>query len=212
VPDQIDVSYLNKFHDLIMGEIRRGAKFLLICGGGRTARNYQKAARQVVGVTRDDLDWLGVHSTRLNAHLLRTVFRKSAHPEIITHPADYLRITEPIVVAAGWRPGWSTDYVAVRLADNYESKKIINLSNIDYVYDSDPKVNNKAKKYESMNWQEFRKLVGSKWDPGANVPFDPVAAKWAEKIEAEVSVLNGKNLTNVKKCIRGEKFKGTTIK
>jgi len=212
VPDQIDVSYLNKFHDLIMGEIRRGAKFLLICGGGRTARNYQKAARQVVGVTRDDLDWLGVHSTRLNAHLLRTVFRKSAHPEIITHPADYLRITEPIVVAAGWRPGWSTDYVAVRLADNYESKKIINLSNIDYVYDSDPKVNNKAKKYESMNWQEFRKLVGSKWDPGANVPFDPVAAKWAEKIEAEVSVLNGKNLANVKKCIRGEKFKGTIIK
>ena len=212
VPDQIDVGYLNKFHNLIMGEIRRGAKFLLICGGGRTARNYQKAARQVVGVTRDDLDWLGVHSTRLNAHLLRTVFRKSAHPEIITHPADHLRITEPIVVAAGWRPGWSTDYVAVRLADNYESKKIINLSNIDYVYDSDPKVNDKAKKYESMNWQEFRKLVGSIWDPGANVPFDPVAAKWAEKIEAEVSVLNGINLANVRKCIRGEKFKGTTIK
>ncbi|HEY4495440.1 MAG TPA: UMP kinase, partial [Candidatus Paceibacterota bacterium] len=102
--------------------------------------------------------------------------------------------------------------VAVRLADNYESKKIINLSNIDYVYDSDPKVNDKAKKYESMNWQEFRKLVGSKWDPGANVPFDPVAAKWAEKIEAEVSVLNGINLANVRKCIRGEKFKGTTIK
>ena len=63
-----------------------------------------------------------------------------------------------------------------------------------------------------MNWQEFRKLVGSKWDPGANVPFDPVAAKWAEKIEAEVSVLNGINLANVKKCIRGEKFRGTIIR
>lgn len=212
VPDQIDVGYLNKFYNLIMGEIRHGAKFLLICGGGRTARNYQKAARQVVGVTRDDLDWLGVHSTRLNAHLLRTVFRKSAHPEIITHPADHLRITEPIVVAAGWRPGWSTDYVAVRLADNYESKKIINLSNIDYVYDSDPKKNINAKKYTAMNWKEFRKLVGNRWDPGANVPFDPVAAKWAEKIEAEVSVLNGKDLANVRKCIRGEKFRGTIIK
>ena len=170
VPDQIDVGYLNKFYNLITGEIRHGAKFLLICGGGRTARNYQKAARQVVGVTRDDLDWLGVHSTRLNAHLLRTVFRKSAHPEIITHPADHLRITEPIVVAAGWRPGWSTDYVAVRLADNYESKKIINLSNIDYVYDSDPK-KYQCEKYTRDELERIsqigRKQVGS----GANVPL-----------------------------------------
>ncbi|HLD00055.1 MAG TPA: UMP kinase, partial [Patescibacteria group bacterium] len=112
----------------------------------------------------------------------------------------------------GWRPGWSTDYVAVRLADNYGIKRIVNLSNIDYVYDSDPRKNSRAKRFTEINWKAFRKLVGSKWDPGANVPFDPVAAKWGEKMGAEIAILNGKNIANVRKCIREELFKGTTIR
>ncbi len=211
VPDEIDISYLQSFHDLIIEEIRKGFRFLLICGGGKTARRYQKAAGSVLRVTGDDLDWLGIHSTRLNAHLLRTIFRRVAHKEIITHPTEHRIIREPLAVAAGWRPGWSTDYVAMRLADNYGIKRIINLSNIDYVYDSDPRKHIHAKKILQMNWKEFRKLVGSRWDPGANVPFDPVAAKWGQKMGAEVAILNGRNLANVRKSIQGKKFQGTII-
>jgi uridylate kinase len=90
-------------------------------------------------------------------------------------------------------------------------KKIINLSNIDYVYDKDPKKFPGAKKVEKFSWAEFRKLVGDKWNPGLNAPFDPIASKIAQESGMEVAIMNGRNLKNLKNYLEGKKFKGTTI-
>ena len=89
-------------------------------------------------------------------------------------------------MASGWKPGRSTDFDAVLLAKGCGAKTVVNLSNIDYVYDRDPRVNPGAKKFEKINWNDFRKIVGSKWSPGANVPFDPLAAKEAQKLGLSV--------------------------
>jgi uridylate kinase len=51
-----------------------------------------------------------------------------------------------------------------------------------------------------------------KWDPGLNTPFDPVAAKEAEKIGLEVVVMNGKKLKNFENYLDGKEFIGTKIK
>lgn len=208
----IDYAFLKKMRSLIIGETKKGNKFYLIAGGGITARNYIEAAKKVIKLTPDDLDWLGIHSTRLNAHLLRTVFREIAHPEIITNPAKQLKAKEPVVVAGGWRPGRSTDYMATLLAEQYKIKNIINLSNIDYVYDKDPGKFKDAKKLERMDWKSFRKLVGNKWDPGLNAPFDPIASKKSDELGLEVVIMNGKDIKNIKAYIDGKNFKGTVIK
>src|ERR1043166_9478435 len=81
VPDGIDTVFLAKFKDCIERHIAEGFRFLVIVGGGQTARRYQKAAHDVAELTDEDADWLGVHATRLNAHLLRTVFKHVAHPK-----------------------------------------------------------------------------------------------------------------------------------
>ena len=207
----VDWQFLKKFRQLILQLIKQGDKFYLIAGGGRTSRNYVAAASKVVKITSEDLDWLGIHATRLNAHLLRTIFRKQAHPQIIKSPTFHIFSKESVVVASGWKPGWSTDYVATILAQEYDIKTIINLSNVDYVYDKDPRKFSDAKKLEKITWQDFRKIVGDKWDPGLNAPFDPIASQKSEKLGLEVVIMNGKNIDNLKDYFDNKKFKGTII-
>lgn len=211
VPDEIDVKFLAAFRRLIQDQIKRGRKFVLITGGGRTSRRYSEAAKALGELNPNDLDWLGIHSTRLNGHLLRTIFRKYAHPRIITDPTAAEAAAEPIIIAAGYRPGWSTDYVAVLLARHYKASVVLNLSNIDYVYDKNPKTHPNAKPLKQISWKDFRKLVGNKWDPGLNTPFDPVASKIAEKLKLKVAVLNGRKLKNLQNFLSGKPFKGTII-
>jgi len=207
----IDYDFLFKFHDFILERIKEGNKFFIITGGGRTARDYIKAASKVVKVDDEDSDWLGIHSTRLNGHLIRTIFRNLAYPKIIKNPKLKILANKSIIVAGGWRPGRSTDFMATLLAEKYKIKTIINLSNIDYVYDSDPKIKENAKKFEKISWENFRKIVGDKWDPGLSAPFDPVASKKCEKLGLEVVILNGNNFDNLGKYFKGRKFKGTII-
>lgn len=207
----IDTAFLKKFKDLITAEVRADKRFFIITGGGTTCRHYIKAANKITKVTRDDSDWLGIHTTRLNAHLVRTILRDIAEPEIITNPTKPLTMNKPVMIAGGWRPGWSTDYVAVMLAEKYKVKTIINLSNIDYVFDKDPSKFADAEKIENINWNDFIKIVGTKWDPGLNAPFDPVASQKAKATKLKVIIVNGKKITNLKNCLEDKKFIGTTI-
>ncbi len=211
VPNDIDTVFLTQFKTLILDYVSRGFRFVLIAGGGKTARKYQNAANEITPLTKDDMDWLGIHSTRLNAHLLRSVFVHEAHPRIVTSPHDDIDWKESVLIGAGWRPGCSTDYDAVLIAKNLSISKLINLSNIDYVYTDDPRKNPEAKKIEKIEWKEFRKLIPSEWDPGLSSPFDPVAAKECEKIGMEVAILNGNNLENIRAYIDGQSFLGTVI-
>lgn len=207
----IDVKFIKAFSALIRREVKRGRRFVIICGGGTTARQYQGAAERITKLTRDDLDWLGIHATRLNAHLLRTVLRDVAHPRIITDPHEDMPSRQPVVIGAGWRPGCSTDFDAVLLAQRFAAERLINLSNIAYVYDRDPREHTDAKKFTEMGWKEFRRRFGSTWHPGLNSPFDPVASKEAERIKLEVIVAEGRDLVNLENILGGKKFKGTTI-
>src|SRR3989344_8973609 len=97
-PAGIDYKFLKKFRELILDQVKKGKKFFLIIGGGVTARNYIAAADKVLKITDEDRDWLGIHSTRLNAHLLRTVFRDVAHPEIIKNPTIKIITDKKIMV------------------------------------------------------------------------------------------------------------------
>ncbi len=208
VPEKIDAVFLSAFKKFIFS---RPERFVIITGGGKTARNYQEAIREMGDLNAEDADWIGIHTTRLNAHLIRTIFRNYAHPHIEFDPTKKITFKEKILVAAGWKPGCSTDHDAVLLAKQLKIRKIINLSNIDYVYDKDPRKYPDAKRFDAISWKDFRKIVGDKWDPGLNTPFDPVASREAEKLKLEVAIMNGRNLENIANYLEGKKFRGTII-
>lgn len=215
VPEAIDIAFVKAFKKLILEEIKLGRRFILVTGGGKIARRYIEAAGEVSRITDDDKDWLGIHATRMNAHFIRTVFRAHAHPKINTNPhdlEDFYGAKEAILVAGGWRPGHSTDFNAVVLGKYLGAKRIINLSNIDAVYDRDPKQFPDAQPIRNIDWQGFRAIVGDVWDPGMNTPFDPIAAKLAQEEAMEVAILNGRNLENLKRYLSGDTFVGTVIK
>lgn len=215
VPDEIDWKFVKNFKKIIEKYIKKKYKFIIITGGGKTARKYIEAAGKIDSITNEDKDWIGIHATRMNAHFLRTIFRKHSFPIINKNPNEieiFYSFQEPILIAAGWRPGFSTDYDAVLLAKHFEVKKMVNFSNIDYAFDKDPNKFSDANKIEKISWKDFRKIVGDKWDPGMNVPFDPVASKLADEENIEVAIMNGKNMKNLENYLADKKFKGTIIK
>ncbi|MCX6794044.1 MAG: UMP kinase, partial [Candidatus Gottesmanbacteria bacterium] len=183
-------------------------RFFIVVGGGATTRQYQAAASKVRGerVSNADLDWLGIHATRLNAQLVRTIFVDIADPRVIKHYEIILKIDKPIAIAAGWKPGWSTDYDAVTLCQDYGMRTVINMTNIDQLYTKDPNKFKDAKPLNRATWKEYRKMAGDRWIPGSNHPFDPIASKLADELGVTVKLVNGRDFKNIALALDGKKF------
>ena len=189
ITDKIQVAFLKKFKEFILKFLKRGTRFIVVSGGGKICRDYQAAANQISKLTDEDKDWIGIHATRLNAHLLRTIFKKEAYPVVLDSPNKPIDGEKyKLFIASGWRPGWSTDYDAVLLAQRFKADKVINASNIEYIYDKDPHKFKDARAIKEISWPDYFKIIGTKWTPGMNVPFDPIAAKAAQKSKIDVII------------------------
>jgi len=215
--DGIDVPFLKVLRRLLISEMKQGKHFIIVPGGGKTCRVYQNAGRQIVRMSNEDLDWIGIHSTRLNAQLLRTIFVREAHPVVIDHDPfakeveELLGTKKKLFIASGWKPGWSTDYISVRLAQKFHAREVIIAGDTPYVYDKDPRKHKDAKPFSEMAWKEYRRLVPKKWTPGFSSPVDPIGAKLAQAIHLPAKIVGGADLKNLKRAIEGKEFTGTLI-
>jgi len=211
----IDVKFLSHFEKYIRKKVAQGRRFFIVAGGGSTCRKYQRAVAAISGkkITDKDLDWLGVYATRLNGHLLQIIFQDIAYKYLIKHydMVDKKAAEAKVVIGVGWRPGWSTDYDAVLLAQDYNVDRVVNLTTVKMVYNKDPNKFKDAKPTKKIGWEEMAKIVGSEWEPGFNAPFDPVAAQLAQKIGLKVIVCDGRDLKNLDNVIEGREFVGTVI-
>lgn len=210
-PDQIDISFLKRFNLFVRKFPRHKHKFVVVVGGGRPARIFQDAAHKIARITDEDKDWIGIHATRLNAHLLRTIFRDLADPIIFDIRRKINKLAYPVTIGSGWRPGWSTDYVSAQIAADFKIKEFVNAGKPSHVYEKDPKKFPEAKKIENLTWKEYRKLVPAKWIPGFSSPVDPIAAKLCEREKMKAIIINGKNLRNFDNLLHGRNFQGTII-
>jgi uridylate kinase len=219
-PGAIDICFLSQFtrliEELLAGDAQQ--KFIFVVGGGAPARAYQNAFREISGGAQmktphidDEADWLGIMATRLNAQLVKAIFSPHCSDSVVIDPTADFPFTGRILVAAGWKPGFSSDNDAVLLAGRFNAKTVINLSNIERVFTADPNIDPSAKPLDAISWKEFRRLAGDTWTPGKNVPFDPIASANAEKQGIKVICAAGRDIDNFKKIIRGEAFIGTTI-
>ncbi|MGM5484796.1 MAG: UMP kinase [Nanobdellota archaeon] len=199
-PDGFDLDYVKRFRDMILGLERQA---IIVVGGGSLAREYIKLADN-----DEDADWLGIMATRLNAEAVRAVFGEKAYKKVIYDPTEKVD-TNKIIIAAGYKPGWSTDMVSALFAETYGSKDILNITNTDYVYDKDPRRFKDAEKIEMLSWDRMEELFGE-FRPGLNSPFDPVASKKAREKGMRV-VITSKDIDNIKAYFKGKEYKGTTI-
>lgn len=213
-PDNPDPEFLTSFVSLVRTWLAEdnSRKLILVIGGGGPARSYQKAYRAVAkDVSDDQADWIGIMATRLNAQLLKAIFADICPADVVYDPTKVDVFTGRIIVAAGWKPGFSTDNDAVLLAERFNASTVINLSNIAKVYTDDPRTNPEAKPIDTISWEDFRNIVGDEWVPGKNVPFDPVASLHAQKAGLTVICAAGRDIENLRAILDGKPFTGTTI-
>ncbi|QEN05376.1 UMP kinase [Thiospirochaeta perfilievii] len=213
-PDQVDTEFIKEFKTFLVNWLDEdeSRKAILIIGGGGAARKYQTAYRDIDNnPTDEEQDWIGIAATRLNGQLLKGVFKDYCFDDVIINPETEGSFKGRVMVAAGWKPGFSTDYDSVVLAKRFGAKTVLSLSNIAKIYTDDPKTNPNAEPVDNMTWDEYKKLCGNEWTPGKNIPFDPVATKLAAELGLTVKAAAGKDLYNLKKIFDGKDFFGTTI-
>nr|QQK87127.1 uridylate kinase [Treponema denticola] len=217
-PDKPDFDFLDKFSKTIRNWLLQDSsrKIIMVIGGGAPARDYQNAYRKVCDLRKapaknDEADWIGIMATRLNAQLVEAVFEDLCPNPVVYDPTTVDMFGGQILVAAGWKPGFSTDNDAVVLAERFSGNLVVNLSNIAKVYTDDPKKNPEARPIDSISWEDFIKIVGTEWVPGKNTPFDPIASQRAQKAGIKVICAAGKDIENLENILNGKDFKGTVI-
>jgi len=218
-PDGIDIEFLKKFKQFLMPLLKSGMRFVLVVGGGKLCRHFQAAAYKIARVSNDDKDWIGIHATRLNGHLLRTIFRDVADPVMIDKRGRIKRPKYPVTIAAGWRPGWSTDYVAMQLAADFGASEAIIAGKPSHVFESDPEKARKKsargqsapKSFDVLTWPAYRKLIPQAWTPGMGAPVDPIAAALGAHEGIKAIIIDGRNLANFAALLKGGEFTGTIV-
>ncbi len=205
----LDLEFLRAIQTLLRTQVAAGNRFIVVVGGGNVSRQYQRALASLGGVDVD-LDWIGIHACRFNAQLVRLLLQDISHPEVLLRAKEYARVTAPMVFAGGFTPGWSSDYVSIELAEVAGIKNVINMTNTSYVYDKDPALYPDAKAFEDLTWDAFKNLIPKEWSPGLHTPFDPHAAREAQKNAIEVAVV-GKNVKNLQDVLEGKPFIGTKL-
>lgn len=219
VPEKPDTTFLSEFVSMCISWLKsdKNNRLILVAGGGAPARVYQNAYNEVaektgLGAQANSADWIGIMATRINAQLLKACFGDYCKNDVVYNPtAENLAFDGQVLVASGWKPGFSTDTDAVYLGEKFDGKTIVNLSNIEKVYTDDPRKNPDAKPLDTISWADFRKMVGDEWTPGKNCPFDPIASKKAQELGMTVICAGGKNIANIKAILEDKEYIGTTI-
>lgn len=213
VPSSIDTDFLQTFKEAINAYLssHTDERLIFVVGGGAAARNYQNAVKALnPNVSNDELDRVGIRATHINGEYVRLALGATS-PLVVEPKKRKIPFEGKILVAGGWKPGFSTDTDAIYLALKFGANTVINLSNTDMVYTADPRKDKNAKPIEKTSWSEFLKLVGTTWEPGRNVPFDPIASKLAKKHSIQVVCANGRNIENTINILEERDFIGTVI-
>jgi uridylate kinase len=210
----VDAAFLRSFAAMVERYLRgdEGRKLIIVCGGGSLARDYQAALREAAAAaSSEDLDWVGIAATRVNGELVRRILRTWCVDDLVTDPTAVSVFAGRVMVAAGWKPGFSTDNDAVVLAQRFSASRVINLSNIAKVHSADPRVDPQARPLDMLSWKEMLAIVGGEWTPGKNTPFDATAARAAASSRISVVFAEGRDLQNLERILTGGTYIGTTI-
>jgi len=206
-PKNVDVRFVSRFRAFIR-LLSRTRRIAITCGGGAPARSMIASARSL-GVTKEeDLHWIGIRQTAMNAELLRAALYIS--DPVATSYTTTTRFSQRIIIAAGRKPGATTDYCAVILARALGSKTVYNVTDVDGVYTSDPRKNRRAKRFTSLTWGEYLKLFSPQSKPGLHAPFDPVASKAAARYHIRVFIIPS-SIGNFRRLLAGKAFRGTLL-
>ncbi len=209
-PGNPDITFIKSLSSMLK-ELRPDMLGLVV-GGGRPARTYVDAMREM-GSDNYSMDLAGIMATRMNAMMLISAMGidQKTIPETIGEAHDIL-LSNKIVVMGGTVPGHTTDTVATLLAESCGAETVYNMTSVDGVYDSDPKISKSAKMFDKLDYREaFEISLKSYTGAASNQFMDSVSLLIAMRSKIKICIFSGTDLQNARSAFNGKKFKGTVI-
>lgn len=191
-----------------------GAEIGIVVGGGNFLRG-----RSNESMDRARADHMGMLATVINALALCDALEQLDVPVRATTAIEMRQIAEPYIRSRAIRhlekgrvvifgcgtgnPFFSTDTAAALRAAEIDADIIFKATNVDGVYDSDPKQNPDAKKYDTLEYIDVL-------NQGLHV-MDSTAASLCMDNSIPILVFNLTDPDNIVRAIQGETI-GTIVK
>ena len=207
---KIDTGRISKFCDIIL-ENNSFDTVVIICGGGLIARDFIDAVR-LFSENEAWCDLMGIELSRLNSRLLLAYFKKAAYP-LVPKSIEELstaQLTNKIIVMGGLQPGQSTTSVAIEVAEYLNAENILVLTDVDGIYDKDPKKHKNAKLLEKITYRELQELIlnnfgDSQASAGEYRIFDLVSLQLLKRSKLTLKLLSGRHLERFEEFWSGKK-------
>ncbi|HXX72747.1 MAG TPA: UMP kinase [Candidatus Acidoferrales bacterium] len=210
-PSRPEKPLLKEYVKLLTGLVGEH-HLVIVTGGGEVARAYIGAAREM-GVSESLCDQLGILTSRLNARLLTDGLGEYAFPEIPVTIGElkHYFASGKIVAMGGLTPGHSTNAVAAIAAETIGAELLVNATDVDGVYSSDPEKDKSARRLEEVNVAELTTILSkNEMKAGAYELMDPLALRIIERSRLTTIILDGRKTENVRRALRNEKV-GTKV-
>lgn len=214
IPDNINVKLLRDFKEVLLKNSKK-YRFVVVCGGGKTARNY------ISGLSKEKINnkkffqgLLGISSTRLNARFMNYFFGKDANqgvPHDMNDVKNLLKIHDIVFCGAlRYAKNETSDGTSARLA-NYFNGDFINLTNVKGIHDKDPSKFKNAKFIMEINHENFLKMAEKiKYKPGQHFVLDQSAARVIKKYNITTYIL-GSDMKNLDNLLNNRHYVGSVI-
>ena len=199
-----------------IAEVRKmGIEVAVVVGGGNIWRGLAASHR---GMNRATADYMGMLATVINGMALMSALEDLGHPTRVQTAIQMNNVAEPFIVRKAIRhlengrvvifvagtgnPFFSTDTTAALRANEIGAEVILKATKVDGIYDSDPKKNPAAVRFDTLTYSEAisRRLE----------VMDSTAFSLCMDNAMPIIVFDMSDPENILRAVRGEKI-GTLV-
>lgn len=175
----------------VLLDIQTKVQPVVVSGGGIIARHYVSLARSL-GSDESSLDEMGIEISRLNAMLLSAALGDYVYPVIPSNLEEISIACQSgkIIISGGLHPGQSTNATAALICEKIKADRFLNATDVDGIYDSDPKKNAEAKMFKEITIKKCLDLLNNESTQAGNYELmDIVAMKVIERSKIPTYVI-----------------------
>ncbi|MER3472791.1 MAG: UMP kinase [Armatimonadota bacterium] len=163
----LDYAVISSLAQQIVDAYQLGVEIAVVIGGGNIIRG-QYAAQ--AGIDRATADYMGMLATVINALALQDAIEQLGVPTRVQTAIQMFQVAEPfirrrairhlekgrvVILAAGTgNPYFTTDTAAALRALEIRAQAFLKATNVDGVYDADPKIDPNAKRFSYITYEE----------------------------------------------------------
>ena len=207
---ELDLKKIKEFCDIFENALDSDT-VVVICGGGIIAREYINAVRSI-DENEAVCDTFGIELSRINAKLIISFLKEKAYPLVpkSVEELSHAMLFKKIIAMGGLQPGQSTTSVAVEVAEFINVDQLVILTDVEGIYDKDPKKYENAKLIPKLSYRDLQDLIlSTSGDKQASAGeyriFDTVSLQLLKRSKIEAHIMSGIDLDQFRKFWNGDK-------